>query len=129
MALSQSALSALLDAIRAGGSEDVLREAMSLARACPGTPGEQRGPRSTPTCPARRLWRSHPPRPSSPGSPGSMMTAAMGVYVVYEVGSETYVRRSRAWVKADAVQVRRSGAWSDAGPDVYVRRGGVWVKA
>jgi len=30
MALSQSALSELLDAIRAGGSEDVLREAMSL---------------------------------------------------------------------------------------------------
>ena len=39
----------------------------------------------------------------------------MGVYVVYEVGSETYVRRS--------------GAWADVGPDVYVRRGGVWVKA
>lgn len=53
----------------------------------------------------------------------------MGVYVVYEVGSETYVRRSGAWVKADAVQVRRSGAWADAGPDVYVRRGGVWLKA
>ena len=30
MALSQSALSELLDAIRVGGSEDVLREAMSL---------------------------------------------------------------------------------------------------
>src|SRR2546425_749881 len=30
MALSQSALSELLDAIRAGGSEDVLREAMAL---------------------------------------------------------------------------------------------------
>ncbi len=30
MALSQSALSELLDAIRAGGSEDVLREAMTL---------------------------------------------------------------------------------------------------
>src|SRR2546428_536811 len=30
MALSQSALSELLDAIRAGGSEDVMREAMSL---------------------------------------------------------------------------------------------------
>lgn len=28
----------------------------------------------------------------------------MGVYVVYEVGSETYVRRSDAWVKADSVQ-------------------------
>ena len=53
----------------------------------------------------------------------------MGVYVVYEVGSETYVRRSGVWVKADAVQVRRSGAWADVGPDVYVRRGGVWVKA
>ena len=26
----------------------------------------------------------------------------MGVYVVYEVGSETYVRRSGAWVKADS---------------------------
>jgi hypothetical protein len=53
----------------------------------------------------------------------------MGVYIVYEVGSETYVRRSGAWVKADAVQVRRSGAWADVGPDVYARRGGVWVKA
>ena len=54
----------------------------------------------------------------------------MGVYVVYEVGSETYVRRSGAWAKADAVQVRRSDpTWSDAGPDVYVRRGGAWVKA
>ena len=30
MALSQSALSELLDAIRAGGSEDVMREAMTL---------------------------------------------------------------------------------------------------
>jgi len=30
MALPQSALSELLDAIRAGGSEDVLREAMTL---------------------------------------------------------------------------------------------------
>ncbi len=30
MALSQSALSEPLDAIRAGGSEDVLREAMTL---------------------------------------------------------------------------------------------------
>ena len=36
---------------------------------------------------------------------------------------------SGAWVKADSVQVRRSGAWTDAGPDVYVRPGGVWVKA
>ena len=34
-----------------------------------------------------------------------------------------------AWVKADSVEVRRSGAWADVGPDVYVRRGGVWVKA
>jgi hypothetical protein len=39
------------------------------------------------------------------------------------------MRRSGAWVKADAVAVRRSGAWADVGPDVYVRRGGVWVKA
>ena len=31
----------------------------------------------------------------------------MGVYVVDEVGSETYVRRSGAWVKADSVSVRR----------------------
>jgi len=53
----------------------------------------------------------------------------MGVYVVYEVGSETYVRRSGAWVKASSVQVRRSGARADVGPDVYVRRGSVWVKA
>jgi hypothetical protein len=53
----------------------------------------------------------------------------LGAYVVYEVGSETYVRRSGAWVKAAGVAVRRTGAWADVGPDVYVRRGGVWVKA
>jgi hypothetical protein len=53
----------------------------------------------------------------------------MGVYVVYEVGSATYVRPSGPRVKADSVQVRRSGAWADVGPDVYVRRGGVWSRA
>lgn len=53
----------------------------------------------------------------------------LGVYVVYEVGSETFVRRGGVWVKAEKVQVRRSGAWVDVGPEVNVRRGGVWVKA
>ncbi len=67
--------------------------------------------------------------PSGMTGESSHSSRRMGVYVVHEVGSETYVRRSGAWVKADAVQVRRSGAWSDAGPEVYVRRGGVWVKA
>ncbi|MGK2852241.1 MAG: hypothetical protein ACSLFN_15220 [Candidatus Limnocylindrales bacterium] len=67
--------------------------------------------------------------PSGMSGESSHSSRRMGVYVVYEVGSETYVRRSGGWVKADAVQVRRSGAWADVGPDVYVRRGGVWVKA
>jgi hypothetical protein len=67
--------------------------------------------------------------PSGMSGESSHSSRRMGVYVVYEVGSETFVRRSGAWVKAEAVQVRRSGAWSDVGPDVYVRRGGVWVKA
>jgi len=39
----------------------------------------------------------------------------MGFDIVTEVGSETYVRRSGTWVKTDALQVRRSGAWADAG--------------
>lgn len=52
-----------------------------------------------------------------------------GFYVVYEVGSETYVRRGGVWVKATAVKVRRAGAWVDIGPEVYVRRAGAWVKA
>ncbi len=39
----------------------------------------------------------------------------MGFHIVYEVGSGTYVRRSGTWVKNDAVQVRRSAAWADAG--------------
>lgn len=67
--------------------------------------------------------------PSGMSGETSHSSRRMGVYVVYEVGSETYVRRSGAWAKADSVQVRRSGAWADTGPDVYVRRGGVWVKA
>ena len=46
----------------------------------------------------------------------------MGVYVDYEVGSETYVRLTGAWVKADSVLVRRLGAWVDVGPYVYAAR-------
>ena len=53
-----------------------------------------------------------------------MMTAATGAQRRGRVGSETYVRPSGAWVKADAVQMRRSGAWCDAGPDGCVGRGG-----
>ena len=39
--------------------------------------------------------------------PSDGASRRMGVYVVDEVGSETYVRRSGAWVKADSVSVRR----------------------
>jgi hypothetical protein len=39
-----------------------------------------------------------------------------------------WVRRSGAWVQADAVQVRRSGAWVDA-TSVQARRSGAWVDA
>lgn len=45
--------------------------------------------------------------PSGRSGESSHSSRRMGVYVVYEVGSETYVRRSGAWAKADAVQVRR----------------------
>ena len=42
--------------------------------------------------------------PSGMSGESSHSSRRMGVYVVYEVGSETYVRRS--------------GVWSDVGPDV-----------
>ena len=48
----------------------------------------------------------------------------MAVYVAYGSGRKLTSRRLGAWVKADSVQVRGSGAWTDVGPDTYVRRGG-----
>lgn len=65
------------------------------------------------------------------GWPGSLTgfqshAGTIGVYLIYEVGQEVWVRRSGVWVKAESVQVRRAGAWVDA-TGVAVRRGGAWV--
>jgi hypothetical protein len=46
----------------------------------------------------------------------------------YDPVGSAYVRRSGAWVRADAVQVRRSGAWVNAS-GVQVRRSGAWNDA
>ncbi len=52
MALSQSALSELLDAIRAGGSADVMRDAMTLVRQqLIELEADQAGSSSTTRCP------------------------------------------------------------------------------
>lgn len=53
----------------------------------------------------------------------------IGAYVVdYEPVGVIRVRRSSAWVEADAVKVYRSGAWEQVN-GVKVLRSGVWVDA
>lgn len=59
----------------------------------------------------------------------SSETGLVAVYAEYTVGSESYVRRSGVWVKANPLAVRRGGAWIDPTANVYVRRSGVWVPA
>lgn len=66
--------------------------------------------------------------PSGISGESSHSSRRMGVYVVYEVASETYVRRSH--LGQGGQRARPSlGRMVQRGADVYVRRGGVWVKA
>lgn len=66
--------------------------------------------------------------PSGMSSETLHSSRRMAVWVDYTVGTETYVRRSSAWVKADDVLVRRSSAWSSIAAEMYVRRSGAWVQ-
>ena len=71
--------------------------------------------------------------PTATARPGSRQRAALtlvlAVLLVLDVAIPDYDVRPRVLLKASKVQVRRSGAWADAGPDVYGRHSAVWVKA
>lgn len=61
------------------------------------------------------------------GGDKSSVVRRIGCYVAdFTEAPGAWIRRSGAWVEADAVQLRRSGAWADA-DTVQLRRSGAWT--